>query len=336
MTLRPLSALATVLTTVLVVGGAAVPADAAADDPVVTGYALPSTPSRVVARDASGLDTVTVASTSLRADGASLTPVPRGARRLLESAHRHDLRAELLVGNYSDRLEDFDPRALHRMLSSARSRRAVVRAVVAEVRARGWDGVNVDVERIRAEDAKGLVRLVSRLQTRLPDRARVSIDVSARTSLAAYRSAGYRLGALAAHVDLVQLMTYDQHGPTWTGPGPIGALDWQRRALETAAAHVPAERLDVGVAGYGYTWPESGTGRSLTVAQARRWVERDGGDATWEADAGEWTATLSDGTVLWWSDARSLELRRGLAAELGLHGLAVWRLGSADPLAAAP
>ncbi len=301
--------------------------------PVVTGYAIESLSSAALVRNAPGLATVTVAGTMLHPGGASSTSPTPDARRLLRTAHRHELRAEIILSNYSNALGDFDPAAAHGLLSNAAHRRAVVRSLARAVRRQGWDGVNVDLERVRPDDAAGLVDLTRRLRARLPARARVSIDVSARTSREAYRAAGYHLGALAEHVDLVQLMTYDQHGPTWTGPGPIGALDWQRRALAAAAALVPPERLDVGVAGYGYTWPTTGTGRSVTVAQARRRVEADGATPTWDDAAGEWTATLSNGTVLWWSDARSLELRRALATELGLHGLAVWRLGSADPLA---
>ena len=94
-------------------------------------------------------------------------------------------------------------------------------------------------------------------------------------------------------------MTYDLHGPTWSGPGAIGDLRWQRRSLDAALERVPAGKLDLGVAGYGYTWPEVGTGTSLTVRQARRMVEDDGVTPQWREDEGEWTATLGNGTVLW-------------------------------------
>ena len=47
---------------------------------------------------------------------------------------------------------------------------------------------------------------------------------------------------------------------------------------------------------------------------------------------GEWTARLSDGTRMWWSDGRSYALRLEMATAAGLHGVALWRLGSADPL----
>ena len=92
--------------------------------------------------------------------------------------------------------------------------------------------------------------------------------------------------------------------------------------------HYHAVRV-LGVAGYGYTWPG---GRTISPAKARKLVALDGARARWRTGAGEWTARLSDGTRLWWSDARSVALRHELATELGLHGIALWRLGSADPL----
>ena len=48
-------------------------------------------------------------------------------------------------------------------------------------------------------------------------------------------------------------------------------------------------------------------------------------------DPAEWSAHTAKGTV-WWSDHRSDNRRVALAEDLGLHGVAVWQLASADPL----
>ena len=269
---------------------------------------------------------------TLRPDGRSIAAPGASERRLLTLAHERGLRAELLLGNYSNRLGDFDPRAAHRLLSDTTHIDRVARQLAAVVETQGWDGINVDLELIRRSDADGLVRLLERLQAELDPDHTVSIDVSAATTLEAYRTRGYDLARLGEAADVVVLMTYDFSGPTWSRPGPIGPLRWQRRAARTALAVVPAAKLDLGVAGYGYTWPRGRTGRSVTVGAARRLVEADGARARWRPAYGEWTARLSNGTVLWWSDARSFRLRLRMAAELGLHGVAVWRLGSADPI----
>ena len=301
------------------------------DDLAVTGWILQSGSDRLVQRNAGGISTLSVAGVGIGPGGDRVAAPTGDARRLLRAAHRHGLRAELLVSNYSNRLEDFDPRAAHRLLDGDRHLVAVATRLGRFAR-QGWDGVNIDLERIRRGDADGLVDFVRAIQDAMPDAKSVTIDVSATGSVAGYRDRGYRMRALGQAADTVKLMTYDEHGPTWSGPGPIGSLDWQRRSLEAALDAVPPTRLDLGVAGYGYSWPEHGTGRSYTIRTIRRMLERDGASARWRADDGEWTARLSNGTVLWWSDRRSYGERVDLAREHGLHGLAVWRLGSADTL----
>jgi spore germination protein len=307
------------------------PAVDPAVDLVVTGWALGSAGGQVI-EQSPGLGQVDVVGAMVRADGRSISAPGAGERRLLRLAHGRGLRAELLLGNWSNRLGAFDPRAAHRLLGDDAHIGRVARRLAAVVETQGWDGVNVDLEQVRRTDAGGLVRLVERLQAELDPEQTVSLDVSGSATLRAYRVHGYDLEALGAAADVVVLMTYDYSGPTWSVPGPIGPLRWQRRAARAALEVVPAEKLDLGVAGYGYTWPRGRTGRSVTVRAARRLVEQDDARAVWRPAYGEWRARLSDGTVLWWSDARSYRLRVRLAEDLGLHGVAVWRLGSADPI----
>ena len=299
----------------------------------VTSWVLPSSPSRVVANNAGGLTTLAVSATMLRASGHAVTPVNGDMLRLARAGRAHHLATELALSNYSNPLEAFDAGALHRLLSDPGAIRKVVAAVAHQVARGPWDGVNVDFELVRASDGAGLTRFVAQLQSAMPRSKTVSIDISASGTVAIYRHRGYRLGLLRRHVDVVDLMAYDYSGPTWTGPGPIGPLDWQRRSVEALLRAVPASKVQLGVAGYGYTWPANGTGTSVTDRQARRLVADDSATPTWMPDEGEWTATLSDGTVLWWSDARSYDLRVTLAQQLHLRGTAVWRLGSSDRLA---
>lgn len=311
---------------------------AAAPPLASTGYVLGSTPASVVARDAHALGTLGVAAVPLSRDGGDVGTPGADLTGQLATAHAQGLRAELLLSNYSDRLGDFDPRRVGRLLRDPARVEAVASRLASYVATQGWDGVQIDLERMDRADGDGLVLLAQRLQALMaPDRT-VSIAISASTSLPSYAARGYQLAQLGQSVDTVALMTYDQHGPTWSGPGPVGSLRWQRRALAVVATEVPLAKVDVGVAGYGYTWPSASsgrTGRTVTVAQARRLVARDGARARWRPGPGEWTARLSDGTRLWWSDARSIALRTELATELGAHGLAIWRLGSAGALPAA-
>lgn len=323
----------------LLVPGPVVPGTAmATDDPrradelVSTGYILSGTDERVVERDAHGLATLGVVGVAISADGRDVSSPNHSTRRMVATAHDHGLRAELLVSNYSDAIGGFDPAAAAALLRHPKRVRALAASLARFVADGGWDGVHLDLESMSRKDGKGLVMLAEELQARMPAEKTVSLAMQASTERRAYKRRGYLLGPLDDTLDTIALMTYDQHGPGWSGPGPIGALSWQREALEKLFEVVPAAKVDVGVAGYGYFWTPTGKGRSLTLRQVRKRVAADNATPTWRPGAGEWTARLSDGTRLWWSDGDSYELRLGLAEELGAHGVALWRLGSADPL----
>ena len=307
-------------------------AGSAPDGPAVTGYVLEAASPRLVTRDAGALTTVGVAALLLHADGRDVTRPSADALRMLRTAHEQGLRAEPLLSNWSNRLDDFDPAAARRLLRHEARVRRVAARLASYATEQGWDGITVDLERLRPADGPGLVLLLRELQDRMPADRTVSVDVSASTSVRIYHARGYRIRELGRAADVVALMTYDQHGPGWSGPGPIGALPWQRRTLAALTTAVPVSKVDLGVAGYGYTWPAHGTGHTVTDRGARRLVRQDGARAGWKAGKGEWRAELSDGTVIWWSDRRSYDVRRSLAVQEGIHGVAVWRLGSADPL----
>ena len=272
--------------------------------------------------DQAGVDGVEVTS-----DADGVGHVPRPARRVLRLAHHHHDAAELLVSNYSGALGDFDPHLAHRLLTSPAHRRHVAAELARIVRRQGWDGIQLDLESLRHHDGRRLAHLVDRLRADLPDGAAISMAVMAETSRAAYGRHGYRLGRLDA-VDRFVLMAYDQHGPGWSGPGPVGALPWARRTAKPLVAAVGRRRVDLGIAGYGYLWRSDGTGRTVSDARARTLA---GTTAVWHRRVGEWSAHVAQGTV-WWSDHRSYVRRIALAGDLGVHGVAVWQLGSADPL----
>jgi spore germination protein YaaH len=268
---------------------------------------------------------------SLTSSGARLTATPDIAAAAISLAHRNGKKAELLLSNYSDSLGDFSPTIAKRLLRNARHRAAVAKALAARVKKFGFDGVQIDLESLRKADGPGLTAFVKKLRKALPRSKKISMAVMSSSSVGGYKARGYQLTKLRPVINRFVLMAYDQHGPGWSSAGPVGGTPWVRSVLSAfIRAKVPLRRIDLGVAQYGYRWPGDGsTGNSLSVAQARALA---GDLARYDATQQEWTATLPDQTVLWWSDRDTLAARRQLAAEVGVHGLAVWELSLADPL----
>lgn len=308
---------------------------------VVAGGAQASTPlavlgfqsdyasAHLIGDNAKAMSLVGVDGVNLTGPGTVSTPTAAD-RRQLAAAHAHALPAVLLVANWSNKANDFSEPLAHETLGNTQKTDDAASALAAEVTDGGWDGVSVDLEALAPRDEAGLTRFVSDLNASLPAGDSLTICISATTSHSAYAAMGYDLPALAASVDQVVLMTYDDHGPWEKTPGPIGPLGWQRDSVAALEQDVPADKIFLGVANYAYAWRPHSVD-SLTVAQARKLAARLHARPRWIAKAGEWTAKAR-GSTIWWSDKRSMSVRLKLARTLGVHGIAVWSLGTGDRL----
>ncbi|MCS5719117.1 glycosyl hydrolase family 18 protein [Herbiconiux sp. CPCC 205763] len=280
--------------------------------------------------------------------GASLIPEPPGSAEVVAEAHALGMHAELLIANYDLETKDFSAEIGAALLGSPTNRTAVIGELVAAVEAGGYDSVQLDLEYLSITDAAGLTAFARELDSALdqvpghgteslPDAGTltatgeipISIAVMAKASPADYLAAGYDFHGLLATVDRVVLMGYDQHGPSWSEPGPVGGMPWVMSSLDALrASGVPDAKIDLGIGAYGYSWPGDGSpGTTLRVTDARAIA---GDHAVFDAEQGEWTATLDDSTVLWWSDETSRDIRMQFAREEGLHGVAIWQLASAE------
>jgi spore germination protein YaaH len=318
----------------LVIGGViavAAPASGAGTLPVM-GYQEEGDSTSLITASAAALGSVGVDGVNINSKGTTVTKPDSDALDQLSKAHSLGLHADFLVGNFSDSLEDFDENAANKLLTSGTNIKNVVATLSSAVSSQGWDGITIDLESLQARDKTGLTNFTTALKAALPAGKTVSIDVTNFDSASEFPANGYDLTALGKAVDYVALMAYDEHGWGDSGPGPVGELSWQSQGLGFILADVPASKVDLGVAGYGYAWSTNGDVNQVSDQGARDMVSADGVTATFDTTAGEWHATLHDGTILWWSDARSFTSRRTLAQSKGIHGLAVWDLDLSDTI----
>ena len=328
----------------------AAPGTAAAEEPFgVEGYLLVDGDSaRHVAANAGLTTMIGVDGVMVAEGGASLIPEPEGSAAVVAEAHALGMHAELLIANYDLETKDFSAEIGSALLGSPENRTTVIGQLVAAVEAGGYDSVQLDLEYLGIADAAGLTAFARELDAALdaipghgpdslPDTGTltptgeipISIAVMAKATPADYLAAGYDFHGLLSSVDRVVLMGYDQHGPSWSEPGPVGGLPWVRESLDgLRASGLPAAKIDLGIGAYGYSWPGDGSpGTTLRVTDARAIA---GDRAVFDDEQGEWTATLDDSTVLWWSDEVSRDLRMRFAKDQGLHGVAIWQLASAE------
>jgi cellulose synthase/poly-beta-1,6-N-acetylglucosamine synthase-like glycosyltransferase/spore germination protein YaaH/peptidoglycan/xylan/chitin deacetylase (PgdA/CDA1 family) len=148
----------------------------------------------------------------------------------------------------------------------------------------------------------------------------------------------FNYGFYGKQCDAVVVMNYDQHWPT-SGPGPIASQEWFVDNLMELLKVIPAQKMVVGVANYGYDWPEPDKkshppAKDLSVQEALLHAYES--EAQVELDPASLNPhySYSDDSdrvhQVWFLDAVTAYNQMRAAERLGVQGTALWRLGSSD------
>lgn len=222
-----------------------------------------------------------------------------------------------------------------RFLQDPSLRTAAVRGVLRTVEAEGLDRVNIDFENLAPSSRQGLSEFMAELYPQLKHRGKtVTISVSPKWLEDEYAQEwayAYDYARLARYVDYMVIMTYDQHG-AWSGPGPVAARGWVEDCVNFALKRVPAGKILLGVAGYGYDWG-GGSVRVVKAREADNLARSVGAKVVRDLKSGEQNFSYyrqgSEHRV-WWEDAASVREKVMLARQRGLAGIALWRLGQEE------
>jgi spore germination protein len=127
-------------------------------------------------------------------------------------------------------------------------------------------------------------------------------------------------------------MAYDYHWST-SAPGPIAPVGWVRDVLDYALAHIPAQKLQLGIPLYGYDWVGS-VGHPLSWSQVYTLLTAHRAQVQWDqASQSPWLRyTDAAGTQheVWFENAYSSSTKFDLARKLGVHGVSLWMFGTED------
>ncbi len=247
----------------------------------------------------------------------------------------------------------------HALAGSAAAQERMNAALLREARLHGYTGFQFDFENLSYLDRDGLTALVARSAKAL-HQAGLKLTIATVPNAPGYPGDGgfskwiysdwrgvYDLGALAKYVDLVCLMTYDQH-TRWTTPGPVAGWQWTMENLDYALKFVPKSKLSLGIPLYGYHWytgaptVDKSTGQerpdvtadAISAPNAEQLAKEYGGKMEWdEGDRSSFFYFYRDQMREWvfFTDLRTFRARYRLAASQGLEGFCAWVLGMEDP-----
>jgi peptidoglycan-N-acetylglucosamine deacetylase len=141
------------------------------------------------------------------------------------------------------------------------------------------------------------------------------------------------LAAYGRIADRTILMLYDEHTNDGEG-GPIASQGWFVERMKMALGQVGRDKAIVAVGNYAYDWTGPGKGEPDTIEEA--WLIAHDSEAkiTFDPASGNpGFAYEEDGVnhIVWFLDAATAWNQLRAADYAGVHGVALWRLGSEDP-----
>ena len=267
---------------------------------------------------------------------------------VLKTAKEHHVPVMPIVSAMS-----FGTKGFHTFLNNNAAKQAFVEALPRECRRNGYSGFQIDFEDLTWNDRDALSTLVAQTAAALHhDGYKLSIaTVPSAPGYPGQTAFGYwiyrdwrgvyDLDALAKSVDLVCLMTYDQH-TSYTPPGPVAGYQWMVENLDFALKSVPKDKLSLGIPLYGYHWyagmPNNGkhniAAGSISAPDALQLARTYGGKIQWDpVDRTSWFYIYRDDMREWvfFTDTRTFEASLNLVKERGVEGFCSWVLGTEDP-----
>jgi spore germination protein YaaH len=247
------------------------------------------------------------------------------------------------------------PEQYHQFLDDATARHVMEQALIRECRQNSYLGIQFDFEDISWQDKDALSKAVAEAAAALHSAGyQLSIatvpNAPGHASETAYSAwmfrdwrGAYDLKALAQSVDLICLMTYDQH-TRYTPPGPVAGYLWVVENLKYALAVVPKNKLSLGIALYGYHWfaeaPPGGkntpnpSAEYISSQSALQLAHTYGAKLQWDTtDKTAWFYFYRAGDREWvfFTDASTFAAQYDLVKQYDLEGFCSWVLGEEDP-----
>ncbi len=200
---------------------------------------------------------------------------------------------------------------------------------------RGYDGIDLDYEDLRAADRAAYSAFVERLALALHAQGKLlTVNVYAKTSEPGSWDGpqAQDWSALGSSADQVRVMTYEYSWST-SAAGPIAPINWVTDVMAFARTVIPAAKIMQGVPFYGYDWVGQ-RGTELVWNDAMALASRYGASITWDrATASPWFQYAVNSVLhtVWFENASSVAAKLAVTSAYDVGGVTLWRLGGEDP-----
>ena len=215
------------------------------------------------------------------------------------------------------------------LFASTAARKKLIASLMKDARTYGFDGINLDVEGIKASAGPHYVQFIRELSV---DCRKAGLVLSIDSYVPSSYSAFYNWAEQGRVADYVVMMGYDEHFAGGEA-GSVASIGYERQGITDLLKQVPKEKLISAIPFYTRIWKEDALGtssQSVGISSAKEWVETNQVELYWQDDLGQYYGELEKDGVnyeIWMEEERALELKMHLIRDNGLAGVACWRLG---------
>ncbi|MFG3281625.1 glycosyl hydrolase family 18 protein [Streptomyces sp. NPDC048111] len=255
-----------------------------------------------------------------------------GETRIIDGLHQAGIKVVPTV------METLKPGELAAVLGDPAQRATHVETLLALVRSRAYDGIDIDYESIAPTgDAEYLTvraayaAFAGELCGRLHALAKQCVLTVSPQTASTGRIWDY--AAIGRAADRVRIMGYDLH---WQGgaAGPLASPQWYEDILTRATALIPAAKLEMGLPAYGWDWVPGGRTRHVTWKEAEALRATVGAPYRLDPDSQTPHFTYEEGGAVrsvWYQDAAGVGADLPVLRRHGVRNTAIWALNFEDP-----
>lgn len=232
-----------------------------------------------------------------------------------------------------------------KLLSTTEYRRTLIKNIMDEIHAYGFEGINIDFEKIREEYGKDFVQFVRELSIECrKSNVVLSIDNYVPFKFREY----YGFGAQGECIDYVIVMCYDEHYDGGEKAGSTASISYVQGGMDKTLAFVDKEKILVGVPFYSRLWQLESTDYEVSdeetsgnIISTKAFGMAGGQAIAKELELKEeWNDTLKQTVAsgisngyfyqIWLETLESMGHKLKVITDADVAGTAAWALNNAD------
>ncbi len=207
----------------------------------------------------------------------------------------------------------------------------IVEQLMAEADKAGFDGINLDLEKITEEMAPQYLQFLKELCIAAHAK---DLIVSVDNYVPVY-TAHYNRAEQAKTVDYLIIMGYDEHTGNSSEAGSVASLPFVEQGITETLEEVDPSQVINAIPFYTRAWTskfgeEKPSCETKGMTGADDFVELHNIPMTWDSTLGQSVGSIEDEEArysIWLEDERAVEEKMKLVQKYDLAGVGAWRLG---------